>query len=171
MRAPAEVSPRKAGTILQNVVRGFVQSLWKQEVAWSTSWKLAVMVARRARRPSYAIGLSEFQAGRTYVAVLVCAELGNLRAASQSWLISALLVDFHRARRGDSPDLGSECNAVRATLVTMPPGQRRKSPGQKHNTRLLIILKFYLGILICGIYLEIWVTWSDKQPGISRRWL
>src|SRR5438309_6569155 len=41
----------------------------------------------------------------------------------------------------------------------------------KTKTCVLSILKLYLKILICGIYLEIWAMWSDKQLGISRRWL
>src|SRR6266576_2578789 len=41
----------------------------------------------------------------------------------------------------------------------------------KTKTCVLSILKLYLKMLICGIYLEIWAMWSDKQLGISRRWL
>ncbi len=35
----------------------------------------------------------------------------------------------------------------------------------------LINLKCYLIMLKCNTYLESWTRWSDKQPGISRRWL
>src|SRR6266480_3479934 len=41
----------------------------------------------------------------------------------------------------------------------------------KTKTCVLSILKLYLKMLICGIYLEIWAMWSYKQLGISRRWL
>src|SRR5947208_13897420 len=40
----------------------------------------------------------------------------------------------------------------------------------KTKACVLSILKLYLKMLICGIYLEIWAMWSDKQLGISRRW-
>jgi hypothetical protein len=41
----------------------------------------------------------------------------------------------------------------------------------ENKTCLLSILKLYLKILMCRIYLAIWAMWSDKQLGISRRWL